>query len=120
MKLASAFVLFLLFSTQVEAQQIDSRLLSRYSEAEIVKMKSENPEDYKMMLYALDNAIYFADRPKGKEVDLPTISVAGEHPNFIELGLEIADQNQYFLVEGQDRLLVMKSKWVLNYEMNKK
>ena len=43
-----------------------------------------------------------------------------EGANFIDLGLEIQGQNQYFQISGDDRLLVIKSKVVLNYEMQKK
>lgn len=98
------------------SQEVDSRLLSRYSSQELSELVKENPEEYKFLVYALDNAVYMTDVPKGKSVDFQTIDIANKELNFLDLGLTIKNENQYFKVEGQDKLLVVKSRLVLNHE----
>ena len=102
------------------SQQIDSRLLQRYSETQLENIRLEQPEEYALLNYALDNAVYFSEIPDEKKVDLPEVSLPNTEPTFIDLGLEIKDENQYFVVSGQNKMLIVKSRWVLNHEMNLK
>ncbi len=102
------------------SQEIDQRLLSKYTSTELNEMMESSPKEYALLDYALDNAIYFSKGIGEKTNQLQTISMPTEGANFIDLGLEIQGQNQYFQISGDDRLLVIKSKVVLNYEMQKK
>lgn len=98
------------------------RLTEKYSEVEINQMKIDNPAYYNMLVYALDNACYVTDLPKGKS-DAVTGTVSMD-PNkaytFAELGLEIKRENQYLKIEGTSKMLVVKSEWVLNNELSNK
>ena len=112
---------FSLFLVAVSfSQEVDARLLTKYSSTELNEMIENSPKEYALLDYALDNAIYFAKGTGDKPNQLQTISMPAEGANFIDLGLEIQDQNQYFQISGDERLLVMKSRIVLNYEMQKK
>ena len=120
MKLITTLSFSLLFSIISFSQDIDQRLLTKYSEAEINEMIENSPKDYALLDYALDNAIYFAEGSNPKASDLQTIQMPATNATFLDLNLEITDQNQYFKIDGEDKLLVVKSKWVLNHEMQKK
>jgi hypothetical protein len=120
MKLIITLGISILFFGASFAQQVDSRLLERYSDIQLESMQQENPQEFALQMYALDNAVYFSEVPKGKTSGLQKISLTSATPTHISLGLEIEDENQYFLVDGEDRMLVIKSRWVLNSEMKKK
>ena len=126
MKLFNAICFSILCSGSIYAQDsvengsVDSRLMERYSKSEIKDMKKDDPDQLAMLTYALDHAIYITDYPKGKNVNFETIQlVSEENLTFVALDLEIKSENQYFQIEGQDKLLVVKSSWVLNHEMSK-
>jgi len=120
MKLITTLSFSILFWSIGISQQIDSRLLQRYTEIQLSNIQLENPEEYALLNYALDNAVYFSDLPKEKSKDLQEISLPNAEPTFINLGLDLKDKNQYFIVREQNKLLVVKSRWVLNEEMKKK
>ena len=59
------------------------------------------------------------DVPKGKESGLNGVVEmnTNEPIDFIALGLEIQKTNQYLRITGTDKVLVVKSEWVLTNEM---
>ncbi len=121
MKIASLFCLILISMSSSFAQEIDERLLSKYSQQELETMIETNSNQYDLLDYALDNALYLANFNDTKGGDFELITIDPENlPTFIEMNLEITDQNQYFKIDGVDKLLVVKSTVVLNYEMKKK
>lgn len=109
-------------STAAYSQSADTRLSKVYSSEELTQLQNENPAKIKMLTYALDHACYFSEIPEGKKIDLPSIELTNSTtvPCFAELGLKIEEQNQYFRVSGSNKMLVVKSEWVLNYELEKK
>jgi len=61
MEIAS-FLCFILISTvSAFAQEIDDRLLYKYSQEELQTMIDTDSDQYNMLEYALDNAIYVAN-----------------------------------------------------------
>ena len=121
MKIASFLCFIIISMSSAFAQEIDDRLLSKYSERELKKMIETDSDQYNLLDYALDNALYVANYDSSKGGNFETILVdANDLPTFIELGLEITDRNQYFRISGEDKLLVVKSAVILNYEMKKK
>ena len=87
-----------IFSSFAFSQEAESRLLKRYTQAEIDIIKSEDPNYHALLIYALDHGVYIIDVPESKNLDLQTIHIDSEKFDFISLGLEIKDQNQYFLI----------------------
>jgi hypothetical protein len=104
------------------AQKADVRLEKKYSPKEITQMIQDNPAQYNVLVYALDHACYVIDQPVEKDLSgFTTIPVDVTKPlNFLDLGLEIKEQNQYFLIQGTSKMLVVKSNWVLNHELTTK
>ena len=98
------------------SQEVDSRLLDRYAPEELTEMYNNNQQEYKFLVYALDHAVYLTEVPEGKKVDFETIDISNSELNFVALGLGIKDTNQYFKVLGENKLLVVKSRYVLNQE----
>ncbi|NVK66575.1 MAG: hypothetical protein HWE22_18425 [Flavobacteriales bacterium] len=120
MKLLTFLGFFFLSCSAIYAQDIDERLLSRYSQEELHKLIESDIDQYNLLEYALDNALYVANYDGAKGGDFKLISVNVESlPTFLDLNLHITDQNQYYKIEGKDKLLVVKSTSVLMYEMKK-
>ena len=120
MKFLTTFAFSMLLFGSVFSQDIDTRLLEKYSENEITEMQSNSPQEFELLNYALDNAIFYADYPEEKGGTFQSIVEPESGATFLSLGLEIKDQNQYFRIEGSRKLLVVKSISVLTYEMKNK
>lgn len=121
MKLLSSLLFVVLFSGNLWSQEkIDQRLLKIYSETELTQMLQSSPEEYQILVYGLDNAIYYTNYPDEKSPELATMDRPKDNATFLDLGLELKDVNQYFKLNGENQVLVVKSKWVLNHELNKK
>ena len=120
MKLTTTLCFTFLFGALSFSQTIDDRLLEKYSESELNEMIENSPSEYALLDYALDNAIYYSEGVNPKAESLPTIDLPEEGATFIDLNLEITNSNQYFKINGEDKLLVVKSQWVLNHEMENK
>jgi hypothetical protein len=113
---------FLVVFSIANAQNADQRLYKSYSQDDIEQLLSNNPEAIQLLNYALDHACYLSAVPEGKDFStLPEIHLSNltDLPSFAELGLKIEKSNQYFKVTGTQQLLVVKSEWVLNYELGK-
>jgi hypothetical protein len=113
----------LLLSGYSISQKVDETLSKKYSSEEMKTLKKVDSKKYELINFSLQNACYVIDNPVGKNtVEFKEISVPNLNKlNFQDLGLSIIeDQNQYFRIEGTNKLLVVKSTWVLNYEMSKK
>jgi len=122
MKQILLFTIFLSASGMAFSQEVDARLSKRYSPTELADLKQNDPEKLTLLNYALDHACYIADVPKGKESGLNGVVEmnTNEPIDFIALGLEIQKTNQYLRIKGTDKVLVVKSEWVLTNEMQNK
>ncbi len=119
----SLFTLFLFFSAAAFSQSdAEQKLSQRYQESYLEDLRSNNPAEYQLLVYAVDNACEIVDLPQGKTEKLDgTIQVnSGTTPAFTDLNLELKDENQYFRIAGTNKMLVVKSKWLLKQEMNKR
>lgn len=96
----------------------EKELLKTYTEQELADIKDESAEKYNLLVYALENGI-----------DIITISTEKENPSrrvielpegdftYADLGLKIEDQNQYYQIKGTNKCIMLKSFWVLEYEL---
>ena len=120
--------LILLFSLFLVSQigfsqekEINPQLLSVYTETELNQMIQNNPEKYDLLIYAIDNAIYTADYPTEKKVDISKeISIPQDEYTYLDLGIKIEDLNQFYKIKGTNKILVVKSFYVLNNEIKMK
>jgi hypothetical protein len=112
----------LYFSNGLLSQEIDVSLSKKYSKLELEQIKQNEIAKFELISYATKNACYVIDSPEGKDVsNFGTIVLDSfTNINYLDLGLSIIEnQNQYFRIEGTNQLLVVKSTWVLNYEISK-
>jgi hypothetical protein len=120
------FISFLLLSFfQVSySQKIDSRLLKNYSEAYLSELIASDTHEYNLLVYAIDNACYLTQVPASKSSEF-TKTIAwtlDSIPAFLDLNLQygivLENFNQYIQLDGTDKMLVVKSRIVLENELN--
>ena len=116
-------VLITIFSFTTFSQEIDVRLLSRYSQDDLIEMRNNNINEYEFLIYALDHSIYTTKISDAKYdgLDIKLIDISNKDLNFIALDIQIMDAtNQYYKIIGDNKLLVVKSRYVLNQEIKQK
>lgn len=120
MKKTFILLLSILISSISFSQEFDKRLEKAYTSSQLTTMQKENPAQLNMLNYALDNALYVIDMPKEKmsEIQKPITYDLKKKATFLELGLTIQKENQYFKINGLDKVLVVKSEWMLLNELN--
>jgi hypothetical protein len=119
----TSFSLVLLCTNSLFAQKQtaqEKELLKVYAKNELSDLKKDG-DKYAVLCYAIDHAIYIIDAPKDKDVSaFPEIVInKDELPTFTDLTIKISDRSQYFRVAGQNKLLIVKSMYVLQLEMKK-
>ena len=113
-KLIIVFSFFLLSVFCSFGQSFKKELLKSYTKDEISAISKD---DLSVLDYALENAVYFAELPKEKKLDFPEIEGRGGSLNFTDYSLKIKNENQYFRIKNSDKLLVIKSMYVLKNEL---
>jgi hypothetical protein len=88
-----------------------------YSKSELKKM---NSDDLILLDYALTNGVYVTALPSKESSEIKELNVTSEIKKFTDIGLRIENQNQYFNIVGTDKMLVVKSKYVLQNELKNK
>ena len=124
--LALLSLLFCFFAVQAQTNDSDNKLLAKYSQKELKKLKKNNPQEYKFARYCVHNAFYVAALSREKVAANP--SEYGEviindltNINFYELKIELKQsQYQAFVIKGTDKLLMVKSKEFIQKELKKK
>ena len=104
-------------SFAVFSQKYNVDLEKSYSKSELKKMSSD---DLILLDYALTNGIYVTALPSKESSEIKELNVTSEIKKFTDIGLRIENQNQYFNIVGTDKMLVMKSKYVLQNELKNK
>ena len=113
-----ALLLILLFSSNnLNAQNYKKELLKSYTAEEL---NSFPIAQITILEYALENSCYFTPVPEGKTIDFSEIEVKNQTVKFTDLGLKIKDHTQYFIVKNQNKLLVVKSSYILDLEIKNK
>jgi hypothetical protein len=107
-------VLFSFFSFWAEAQKYSPELERSYSKKELKQMTLE---ELSLLEYALSSALYTTALPEKNYSALKSITVLPSIKKFTDASLRIENQNQYFIITGTDKMLVVKSKYVLQNEL---
>jgi|SRR5574343_121318 len=113
----------LFISSYSFSQKVDETLSKKYSSEEMKTLKKVDSKKYELINFSLQNACYIIEIPAGKNTsEYQMISVPDMAKlNFQDLGLSIIEnQNQYFLIQGTNKMLVVKSAIVLNQELSSK
>ncbi|GAB5416390.1 MAG: hypothetical protein Crog4KO_10240 [Crocinitomicaceae bacterium] len=109
----------LLLPVGLLAQDYDQRLLLSYDASTLNNLEINDPHKLELLTYALENGMYVTENASEKGLQLTEIEVPENADSFTDLKLQITDQNQYFKVKGKDTILVVKSFWVLNNELER-
>ena len=112
----------LLSSLGFSQEKFDQRLLEKYNVEQLSKMQTESPSDLEFLTFCLDNAFYIAKHDPAKDnKDLIRIKIADiNNINFASLGIDLQEKSyQYFLIEGLNQLLVLRSIEHIKKDMNK-
>jgi len=117
MKNYVVLTLFLFSSCIAFSQKYSSELEKSYSKKEL---KSMSTEELVLLSYALENAVYITEIPSKNAMELKTIAAPLTIVKFTDAGLKIENQNQYFKIEGTDKMMVVKSNYVLQNELKTK
>lgn len=117
-KLLLAISLIFMIGTNLEAQEIDSRLLVKYKKSEIKKMITENPSEYQFQINALNRGMFISEIPseKGKDIVFDgeiKLNLDKEH-TYLSLGKEIIDRYQYFKIKGTNKMVVIQPRIFLD------
>lgn len=107
----------LLLPVGLLAQDYDQRLLLSYDETTLNDLEVNDPYKLELLTYALENGMYTTDGGNSKGMQLTEIELPATASSYADLKLQITDQNQYFKVKGEETILVVKSFWVLNNEL---
>lgn len=112
-------VFFCLQFLNAQKNQDQSELLKSYTIEELEEIKASSPENYNALIYALDNGIYFGNFNENKHEGLLVLEGFDKQKNFTDYGLKIKDTNQYFYCLEINKVMVLKSFWVLNNEKSR-
>ena len=113
----------LFISSYSFSQKVDETLSKKYSSEELKTLKKVDSKKFELINFSLQNACYIIENPAGKNTsEYKMISVPNlTKLNFQDLGLSIIEnQNQYFLIQGTNKMLVVKSAIVLSQELSSK
>ena len=133
MKTHIILLILLAFSSKsIYCQNYNQELLKSYSKKELKEITKNTPNKIELLNYAIDNACYVVEKPiadkrKAKgDVQHITFPIYNEKLNvdldkikFTDLGLKIGDENIYLILTHYNKMLVVKSKWVLQNELDK-
>jgi hypothetical protein len=102
------------------SQKTNSSLTNCYSTQELADYKANEPAKYELLLYAIDHATYLSDFDENKHSALKRIDTSIPNPRFTDLEVKIEKVNQYFYAPKLNKVVVVKSEWVLRHEMKNK
>jgi uncharacterized protein YkuJ len=115
-------IILLVFTQQILAQKASPALLKSYSKTELQSFEQDGQGTINVLNYAVDHACYTVMIPEGKDISqFSTINLKSKKDiRFTDYQLQIIDRTQYFKIEGNNELLVVKSINVLRLEMQNK
>lgn len=113
-------IVFALFLANLGFSQSshDSRLLEKYSDSELTELQNTQPEEYKILVNALERGIFIGEIPtqKGKDIQFDgelDCDPEGDH-TFISLGIELNEREyQYFKITGTNMMVGVLPKRLL-------
>ena len=120
-KLFFSLIVLTFIPVSTIAQKPNNELFNSYSKKEISDLIKANPHKIKLLNYAVNNACYISKTSNTKEVTnlkkiiLPSLS--NNKIRFTDLKIKITNNNQYYRIKNSDKLLIVKSFWVLNNEL---
>lgn len=117
-KLIFAFVLMSAFTLKAQAssnEEAERMLLAKFSTEEIQVMKKEEKETFDTWILFMKKGFFVTDQSTKSE-NLESVAIQDlANLNPLSIGLApLEDKNQYFKIEGTNKMLVIYAKIVLN------
>ena len=125
------FILLAFSSKSIYCQNYNKELLKSYSKKELKEIAKSNPNEIELLNYAIKNACYIVEKPIDekrkatghlKHISFPIyngkLNVDLNKIKFTDLGLKIKNENIYLILNDYNKMLVVKSKWVLQNELD--
>ena len=117
----SILLIAALFAASISFSQSshDSRLLERFTEEELTELKNAEPEEYEVLVNALERGIFIGEIPtqKGKDIQFDgelDFNHKEEGHTFISLGIELKEREyQYFKISGTNMMVGVLPKRLL-------
>jgi hypothetical protein len=105
------------FSAFTMAQDVDQRLLVKYSDAELVDMKKSANDNYELLVYSLDHAMSITNYSPEKGGSQGTVEMPDLSKTYLELGYELKEsENQIFQIGNTDKAVLILSRKVLEIQ----
>jgi hypothetical protein len=122
MKLSLTIILFIGLCFSGRTQEKNTELLKSYTPHELDEIQQVSQEQYALLVYALDNGLYTTAYHPEKHSGLKKVSLDTDKkaPLFTDFHFKITETNQYFYWENRNKVVVIKSFWVLSHEKNSK
>lgn len=118
-------LLVLAFTTSIYyySQDIDKRLLKKYSKKEIKAIQKNTPDEYTFLINALEKGVFISEIPEKKASTIVFDGTLNINPNevhtFMSLGKEITDRYQYYKIEGTNKMLAILPRIALDPKLLK-
>ncbi|MES2589661.1 MAG: hypothetical protein V4622_11830 [Bacteroidota bacterium] len=116
LRITLIFLALISFKLTTYSQEIDKRLLPKFSEKELFEMQKNDPKEYTFLVNALDKAVFIGEIPDKKDIKFD--GVLKINPNevhtFISLGKEITDSYQYYKIKGTTKMLGILPRFALD------
>jgi hypothetical protein len=108
-------IFLFVFGFKSHSQKYNSELLKSYSKEELQNFDSET---IKVLEYGLENAVYYAELPSNKGINFNEIVNESNSLRYTDFRLKIAKENQYFRIKNSNKMMVVKSMFVLKNELS--
>jgi hypothetical protein len=100
------------------SQEIDKRLLARYSREEMLQLQKNDPAEYNFLINAVNKGVFISEIPTQKGKDIVFDGTLEIDPNgtytFISLGKEITTRYQYYKIAGSTKMLTIQPRLSLD------
>ena len=105
------------FSAFTMAQDVDQRLLVKYSKAELMDMKKSSNDNYELLVYSLDHAMSITNYSSEKGGSQGVVEKPDLSKTYLELGYELKEsENQIFQIGNTDKAVLILSRKVLELQ----
>jgi len=117
-KISFLALIVLGISFSIQAQDVDSRLLVKYTKAELVKMQKENKSEYDLLVYSIDHAMYVTNYSEKKGENDGVVEMPEEGKTYLDLGYKLNDvKNQFYKIGNTGKGLMILSRKALELQM---
>ena len=97
-----------------------TKLLKGYSDEELVELENSDKNTYSILNYSIEKGYSFSEVPAKKGMVAKTIKLSSAQMsnfNYLEHGIKITTENQYFLIAGTNKMLTIQGSLPISYQL---